>query len=230
MKTDAIQDALATVKNARIALQKQIDDALSSERTSRAQIDAYRAMPISLNDWSQYLKKHIENLGREWFAARRATVLLIDKTYDTAMNKRSWNTFEREVGEVTTYSFAMPDFCALNGGDAFGALCFVLPEAVHEKLMAGYRSAIGAKWGNEDHPPVENRRKIIADLKEKISASQAHREGLEESLSALSVGVSGAANTNAPDTANSAPGAVEPLRAGNPFKGQRLANPDLAQS
>jgi len=229
MKPTAISSALETIKAAQTDLQTQITQAEAIELGIAKQISALRAMPISLTDFSQYLKKHIEVLGDAWFTGRSPNYMTIARTGTIAMNLKIWESYEPEVGVIESHELFMPDFCKLNHGDAFGALCFTVPDTVHEKLMAGYRAAVGDKWGNEEAPTVESRRATIAELQGKLADSVKQRREIQASLGELLgvVGGTGQGNEIRRSGVDSVPtaGTAKPVA----LKGQRLSNPDLVE-
>ena len=228
MKNNTISAAIATLQIAQTELVKQIHDAQNNEQNYTNQIEELRTLPISLDDFSQYLKKHIEFYATTWFTGRHPSNMLIARfSGETAMNKKGWKDFEHQIGEVTTHEFLLPHFCKLNDGDAFSALCFAMPEAMHEKLMTAYRDAIGERWGNEDLPKVELRRASIAALQDKLNTCKTEREALQTSLQELTGGVlgGGSATTASVDSERSV-GAY----ASHMLKGQRLVNPEIVST
>ena len=68
MKNTAINAAIATLQGVKTDLEKKLQEAQHAEQSCTGQIEALRALPISLEDFSQYLKKHIEHFGKKWFA------------------------------------------------------------------------------------------------------------------------------------------------------------------
>ena len=227
MKTDTITAAIATLTNARQDIQRKIDDCVKSELDYKSKIDTLRELPTSLDDFSQYLKKHIEAYANTWFAGRNALNMLHTRTGETALNKKGWRNFEPVVGDVTANEFLLPELCKLNHGDAFGALCFAMPDAMHEKLMTAYRAAIGDRWGNEDVPSVEQRRASIADMNLKMFDIRVQLDGLQKSMQELSGGFGGDGAAPESDTASARFGGAVATVEVKALKGQRLANPDL---
>jgi len=226
MKIDEIKDALATIRSAKLTLQEQIADVLAKEQNCAAQIADLQAMPIALGDFSQYLRKHIDSFGVRWFAGRSARNLLTPRSHETAMNARPWRTFEGENVTDAAYEYLMPELSVLNKGDAFSALCFVMPEALHEKLMDGYRETIGARWGNEELPTVEQRRASIAELVAQRDDYRAQRETLTARLHELDP-FEMASGQIAQKAEASGDGALAAAAPAKPLKGQRFVNPDL---
>jgi hypothetical protein len=231
MKNTTINAAIVTLQKAQTDLQSQIDEALTNELALNKEIETLGNLPVSLDDFSQYLKKHIEFYANAWFNGRQPSHLLIARFRDeTAMNKKGWKEFEPQVGEIKSSEFLMPHFCKLNQGDAFGALCFALPDVMHENLMTAYRAAIGDRWGNDDLPSVELRRASVTELRAKLTASRTQREELQTSLKELTSGVLGDSATTRDNAAS-----VDPERSVGAFvshmlKGQRMVNPDLVSS
>lgn len=213
MKTNNITAALALLKNAQADLINEISEIRAEENRHSGEIANLKQMPIPFEDFSIYLREHVLFLGQEWFSSRRPMNLTVGRMGDIPMNKHSWSSYE-EDGEMVGLKHFMPDFCVLQGGSDFGAMCFVMPELVHEKLMAGYRETIGVRWGSKDLPSVEQRRASVAQLGAALEVCQARRAALEAELSTLT-GVTEAGKVKA-GTADM-----------GPLSGQRLINPDL---
>ncbi|POF97678.1 hypothetical protein [Pseudomonas putida] len=162
----AIQEAMVTV-NAKLASLKEelsgIDKQLSEMH--RAKTALYGA-PISLTDYSEYLRKAIEQRGEggvNMWARERHTGTHGVKSWSA----RPWSDFEDpNAGLYLMISTLNADF---------PMLCLLIPDVIHEKLMERLHKVVGtAKWGNLEHPTVAERTAQVAELETK-EAELTHR-------------------------------------------------------
>ncbi|MEZ1437450.1 hypothetical protein QVM41_14300 [Pseudomonas shirazica] len=166
---NAIQEAMATV-NAKLASLKEelssIDRQLSEAHMAKTAL--YDA-PISLADYSAYLKKAIEQRGEGivnvWAYERYSGTHAA-----SPWRNRPWSDFEKpNTGLHMMVSSLNADF---------HMLCFLIPDAIHEKLMERLHKVVGAaKWGNLEHPTVAERTAQVAELEIK-EAELTHRRSM----------------------------------------------------
>ncbi|WP_407059350.1 hypothetical protein ACJBUE_22955 (plasmid) [Ralstonia syzygii subsp. celebesensis] len=98
-------------------------------------------------------------------------------------NKEPWRRFEGgSVVSIDDCRLGMPD----HGGDTYEALCFFCPEVVHERLMTRFKERIGKRWGNEDLPTIEERRKTISTLEAQHTVLVEKRDALEAEIGEIS--------------------------------------------
>lgn len=163
---NAIKEAMATVNGKLASLKEElsgIDKQLSEAHRAKAAL--YNA-PISLADYSAYLRKAIEQRGEgivNMWARERHTGTHGFKSWST----RPWSDFaDPNAGLHMMISSLIADF---------PMLCFLIPDAIHEKLMERLHKVVGAaKWGNLEHPTVAERTAQVAELEIK-EAELMHR-------------------------------------------------------
>ncbi|KAF7598389.1 MAG: hypothetical protein CGU28_12115 [Candidatus Dactylopiibacterium carminicum] len=66
------------------------------------------------------------------------------------------------------------------------AMCFFFPDVVYDRLMAHLKERVGQRWGNEGMPPVEERRKTVAELESQRTALLEKRRTLEGEINKIS--------------------------------------------
>lgn len=158
-----ITEAVEMIKGERAAIADEIAAALRRKTKIAAEIARLRAMPISLEDWGQYLKAEIAAQGQGWMGSFPGD-LLARGTFKTPSNERGWIDFEREDGSFC--NLPGESFGSYGDGTALRALCALFPGQVHQALMERIKGRIGERWGNIDLPTVAERRAEIVRLEQ----------------------------------------------------------------
>lgn len=164
----------------------EIAQELASIQIRRGEIETeiarLRALPISLDDWGQYLKSEIERLGSSWMG-RFPSALLSRGSYKKPHNERGWSDFEREDGSFST--LPLDEGLITYGEGALDGLCAIFPEAVYSTLMARIKARVGGRWGNIEMPTVSERRAAIEQIELEAESLDEKRRRLEERLASL---------------------------------------------
>ncbi len=173
-----LKSALSTVTGQLSKLKDELTDTDRQIGIINAQIEELRDMPINLEDWGSFLKASIQMQGekyRPWLEGQL--------TGSREQNKTPWHSFEGGgVVSIGDYRSGM----SVHQDDAYEALCFFFPEVVHERLMTRFRERIGKRWGNEDLPTIEERRKTISVLEAQHVALVEKRNALQAEIGEIS--------------------------------------------
>ncbi|MFB9159576.1 hypothetical protein [Chromobacterium violaceum] len=177
-----LKAALSTINGTLAQLKTDLADTNGQIGSINARIAEFKAMPISLGDYSLYLKacinrcakEHIDHLEFELF--RNAPSL-----GSTPKNKEPFSRFDFENG---TAMFPNGMF----GGDALSiqAVCFFFGDQIYESFLKHAQGKFGNRWGNEEFPFVEERFQIIADLEAQREELKQKRLQLEAQIDEIS--------------------------------------------
>lgn len=186
-----------------------LNDAIGADKGEIARL---REIPVSLDDFSQFLRHEIDTRGREWLG--QGGNILSVRSGEQKSNALPWSRFESKEGELLSAGifgdFNTPGVMHRSSNAAFDAFCYFFPDQVHDKLMASYRATAGGKWGNTEHPSVADRRTAVATLLARIEANTTRRNAKTAEFEQLTGAV--VINLDPPNM---------------PLKGGRLVNPDL---
>lgn len=191
-----ISKALTTIKSAFSAIDSKLDGLneelggierqLSDLRKAKA--DLYAA-PLRLSDYSQYLKEAIQQHGKGvasiWARERHQWADSRGLSYA----EMPWEKFEGQDGALKVTEMMVSG--ASGGSDPFKMMCFFTPDAVHEKLMERLHEVVGEKrWGNLEHPLLEERRELIAAMDAKAGELGERRDQLKAEIQKITSAVS----------------------------------------
>ena len=149
--------------NATLAdMRRQRDDIQAEIYEADKAIDALQYAPISLDDWSKYLRAHIARIGQgyplEIFTERLVSPVDVSRG-KVPENERPWSDFERtgrvELSDTKLFSPEM----------AMPALCAIFGDQIHAHIMKTVKAKLGAVWGNDGAVPAEQRHLLLEDLK-----------------------------------------------------------------
>ncbi len=178
-----LNQAVEIIKQQRAEIARDRDAMQRRKGEIAAEIVRLRGLPISFDDWGQYLKAEIEDQGKDWMG-RLPSAILSRGSFKTPQNEIGWDKFEREDGSFA--AFPLVDRLVTFGGEsAFGGLCALFPERVHAVLMERITERCGGRWGNNDLPTVEERRAAIARLEQEDESLDKRRAVLAGELDAL---------------------------------------------
>ncbi len=180
--TKTLKSALSTITGQLSKLKEELADINHQINVTGSLIQELRSMPLSLEDWGSYFKAGIQKRAESYFPGLAAG-LLRHYRGDDPHNQRPWSTFERDDG--STPPIYLPDdiFSPMHYGEA---MCFFFPEVIYERLMARLKESVGHRWGNEDLPTVEERRKTIAELEAQRAALLEKHRALEGEIEEIS--------------------------------------------
>lgn len=176
-----IKSAISTVTGSLSKLKEELADTNRQIGVIGAQIEELLAMPVSLKDYGRFLREKIE------------------KQADAHVGLLEWNLFRnaeslgaspqnREpLSEVEKFPY-LPTGMFGNDGSALStnAACFFFGDQIHEEFMRRAEAKFGKRWGNEDLPTVEERRKTIFALEDQLVALHEKRSALETEIDEIS--------------------------------------------
>lgn len=184
-----ISQALTTIQSAFSAIDSKLDglneelDGIERQLSGlrKAKADLY-AMPLRLSDYSQYLKEAIQQHGKGvadiWARERFGWA---SEHHGPSSAERSWSSFEGQDGDIKDIRQVVSG--AGEGVKAFKMMCFFTPDAVHEKLMERLHEVVGEKrWGNLEHPAIDERRKLIVEMDAKAAELSKRRDELKAEI------------------------------------------------
>lgn len=151
-----------------------------------AQIEELRDMPVSLNDYGQYIKARIENAAEhhagmlEWNMFRNS-----ESMGCSPKNRERFGDLENVLGSDSTL-FPSGFFGNLGDSISIHAACFFFGDQMYESFMKRAQAKFGKRWGNEDLPTVEERRKTIFSLEETLVTLHEKRSALETEIDEIS--------------------------------------------
>lgn len=179
--TKTLKSALSTITGQLSKLKEELAETNQQISAIGALIGELRGAPISLEDWGLYLKAFIKARA-DAYAPGLATDL-IRSYHNDPHNKRPWSAFEDDDGKAKNFLLPADLFPPI---DSQNAMFFFFPDVIYERLMARFKEQIGQRWGNEEHPPLEERRKTVADLIAQRTTLLEKRAGLEAEIDEIS--------------------------------------------
>lgn len=180
--TKTLKSALSTITGQLSKLKEELADTNQQISVIGALIGELRGMPLSLEDWSNYLKATIQKRADSYLPGF-ANSLVMPYRGDEPHNKRPWSAFDDSDGNPNPLYLPDDIFGHMHYGEA---MCFFFPEVIYDRLMARLKERVGHRWGNEDVPPVEERRKTIAELAARRAALLEKRRALEGEIDEIS--------------------------------------------
>lgn len=192
-----ISKALTTIKSAFSTIDSKLDglneelDGIERQLSDlrKAKADLYAA-PLRLADLSRYLKEAIQQYGNgvanRWALDR---FQWSTDTYGPSYAEKPWESFEGQDGALKNMWQMVSGAGATT--ETFKMLCFFTPDAVHEKLMERLHEVVGEKrWGNLEHPTIDERRKLISEMNAKANELGERRDQLKAEIQEISDAVS----------------------------------------
>ncbi|MBI2381875.1 MAG: hypothetical protein HYV16_14070 [Gammaproteobacteria bacterium] len=179
--------ALSTINGTLSQLKNELASTNSQIGSINARIAELQAMPVSLADYGALLKGRIESyagehadyLEFEWF--RNAPSMGC-----TPFNKIPFNHLAPN-GELAMFPPALFGPSGLTPR----AACFFFGDQIYESLMKRAQAKFGKRWGNEELPTVEERRKTIAELEAQGAALAQRRAELEAQIDEIAGALAG---------------------------------------
>jgi prefoldin subunit 5 len=180
-KTKNLKSALSEITGQLSALKTELGEIRREMGSVDGRIHELRAMPVSLKDYGLFLRANIEKLA------------------DTHLGMLEFNLFRDApslgaspknkcpLSAVEDSSFLPP---GMFGGEdstlSAQAACFFFGDQIHEAFMRRAEARFGKRWGNEDLPTVEDRRKSIAELEARREALKQKQADLEAQIGEIS--------------------------------------------
>ncbi|EIV1841826.1 hypothetical protein L7E85_004163 [Salmonella enterica] len=155
-------------------------------------------MPMNLDDFCSFISDYVRIKGDDFYDRL---------SYENReSNLMPWGEVESESGKIAPGPFYIRGTSGTLYSDvgmaAFARECFFHPENTVKRLTDKFRAELAKSWGNEQYPPIEERRA-------KIKALQAERDAIQADLDDINANINGilsAANgINNPGAAIKAP-------------------------
>lgn len=180
--TKTLKSALSTITGQLSKLKEELAETNLQIDAIGAKIQELRGMPLSLEDWSIYLKDLIQKRADSYFPGLAAGLC---RSYrgDDPHNQRPWSAFEDDDANPRPLYLTDDIFSPMHLGEA---MCFFFPEVIYDRLMTRLKERVGNRWGNDDLPTVQERRKTIAELEAQRSALLEKRGTLEGEIGEIS--------------------------------------------
>lgn len=142
-------------------------------------------MPLSREDYCSFIPEYIERFGREEYAAFKGQICG-DGVYGRA---ERWGDLEKENGEIIGL-FTLPGLAGLNNfsdgwQQVMRKLCFFFPELVANRLIDVIMQDDSVEWGNDEYPPLEERRERVAALVNKRAEYESELKALREKIAQM---------------------------------------------
>lgn len=176
---NAIKSAMATLDKRLEELNAELIPLNQKMGELQALQTALRNAPIRMSDFGQYLMQSIQRNGSN-VAMSWARECAVEYRGRESYSKTSWSRFERDK-EQDNHRFIVSG--AAEATSAFALMCFLIPEVVHGKLMERLQEVVGEKkWGNLEHPTIEDREKQIAEIDAQLQPLYARHEELRTEI------------------------------------------------
>lgn len=180
--TKNLKAALSTINGTLTKLKEELVETNSQISALNAKIYHLSQMPISLDDWGKYFKAAIEKKGESHLPFVHDELIHSNPHRGhIARNQQPWAHFEENRADQLFNMGLFPE-----QGSPLSAMCFFFPDMIYERVMARLKERIGAKWGNDDLPPVEERRKLVAEMQQQLEALKQKRAELEAQIDEIS--------------------------------------------
>lgn len=185
--TKNLKAALSTINGTLAKLKEELLETNSQISGLNAKIYNLSQMPISLDDWGKYFKAAIEKKA-EFHMPYVHEELIQSNPHrgHVARNQQPWSHFEENRADQLFNMGLFPE-----QGSTLQAMCFFFPDVVYERVMSRLKERIGAKWGNDDLPPVEDRRKLVVEMQQQREALERKRAELEAQIDEISGALAG---------------------------------------
>lgn len=185
--TKHLKVALSTVNGTLSKLKAELLDTNTQISGLTAKMSHLSQMPISLDDWGSYLKAAIDKRAESHMRFVHED-LIQSVRFDggIARNQQPWSYFEDNVEDQLFNMKLFPE-----NGCVIRAMCFFFPDVIHERVMSRLKESLGTRWGNDDLPSVEERRKLVAEMQEKRKELERKRADLEAQIDEISGALAG---------------------------------------
>ncbi|OQS37615.1 hypothetical protein [Chromobacterium haemolyticum] len=177
-----LKAALSTINGTLAQLKDELAETNAQVRGIESKISELRKMPISLDDWGKYFKAAIEKKAESHLPYVHEELMQSNPHRDhIARNQQPWAHFEENRADQLFNMGLFPE-----QGSPLSAMCFFFPDMIYERVMARLTERIGTKWGNDDLPLVEERRKLVVEMQQQLDALKEKRAELEAQINDIS--------------------------------------------
>lgn len=175
---DGLKSAFEAIESTRKKLIDDIETQAGKIHETRTKKQKLLSAPISLNDYSTYLKASISQYAAtfesEWLASRKRNGVSHNRVAFSAFEDRSVPLLNGFFGE----------------GFAMSELCFFFPDMVHDRLMSSLRRHQGnpnasSAWSGDDKPDNAARREMLKDLEAEIKQLEQQQAEFQSQLNQI---------------------------------------------
>ena len=179
--TKNLKSAISAITGQLSTLKAELADTNREIGSIDGRIHELRAMPVSLKDYGSFLRAKIEKLADEHMGMLEFNLFRNAESLGASpQNKEPLSTVEKDQYLPT----------GMFGNDGYTlslrAACCYFGDKIHEEFMRRAEARFGKRWGNEDLPTAEERRKTIADLETQREALKQKRAELEAQIDEIS--------------------------------------------
>ncbi|UDM15861.1 hypothetical protein [Vogesella sp. XCS3] len=180
--TKNLKAALSTINGTLVKLKEELLETNSQISSLNARIYNLSQMPISLDDWGSYLKSEIDKKAKAHLPyIHEELIQSSPHRQQIGRNQQPWSHFEDHRADQLFNLCLFPE-----QGGVLRSMCFFFPDVVYERVMSHLKERIGNKWGNDDLPTVEERRKLVTEMQQQREALERKRAELEAQIDEIS--------------------------------------------
>ncbi|EBU8698770.1 hypothetical protein AABH71_003149 [Salmonella enterica] len=138
-------------------------------------------MPMSIDDFCSFIPEYVRIRGESYYSRF---------SYENREKKlKPWGGIESENGYIDTGYF----YISGEGGNYFSDVniasfareCFFHPENTAKRLTDKLKSELADSWGNEQFPPIAERRATIKKLQAEREAVQSELDEVNDNIEAI---------------------------------------------
>lgn len=177
---NTIKSALTSIADELKSLRSQLQETEQQIKIVQIQIAELKKMPVSLEDWSEYLKSAIIQTGEKYFNSINPTLL----SGNDAANKQSWDFFEKHPNLSIGILYHLNAFNSAQETDEM--MCCFFPDLVHEKIMDSVKKKFNDAWGNTELPSLPERRNLLNEFENNLADLEEKRNGLQKQINEIS--------------------------------------------
>ncbi|EDZ5416055.1 hypothetical protein GQV58_000077 [Salmonella enterica] len=150
-------------------------------------------MPMNIDDFCSFIPEYVRVRGE----------LFYDRFSYENRNKNliPWGSIEKENGDIDTGNFYISgedgSYFYDAGIASFSRECFFHPENTAKRLTDKLKIDLADSWGNEQYPPIEERRAKIKELQAERDAIQADLDDINANINGILSAANGINNPGA---------------------------------
>ncbi|OZI13718.1 hypothetical protein CE195_13375 [Sodalis-like symbiont of Philaenus spumarius] len=181
-------DAINLVKESLNTLVSRKNEITAVIASKNAEIDAFYAMPVCLDDYCSLLDGAVKAMGHNALSG-----VCFSLSYSPSMHRyrvwknSAWKELEDEEGIVQ--EGMIPGVNREMEGEIqkeiFKHFCFFFPELVAQKLAVFLKENLAEDWGNNDYPSLNERREKIAVLRSDIAVLEQELGEVNEEINRI---------------------------------------------
>lgn len=167
-----------------VAVRKQRDILLEEKKALESKIHAAMSRqngalhnPISLKDYTDYLKREIDRKGKDFAKTWSQRDTPPNHGMAKHHNKVEWQEINSGLLNVLSG--------ALGGSISGNELCFYFPDVIHQRLVESLKARYGESWGNDDLAPASARKQIADEAQLEMDQLNPQLREVENKIRAL---------------------------------------------